>query len=119
MPSADYYRDYSGLGNQTTVPSHIDVVQGSTITAHFPLTKRLGWIFNNWNTEPDGSGITVVPFDTIQIDGSFSTLYGQWQTEANSMYRAIVHTEDGIVDFEQVGNHDIQINWGDGCRFAN
>ena len=34
--------------------------------------------FINWNTEPDGSGITYMPGDTINLTASI-TLYAQWQ----------------------------------------
>ena len=43
---------------------------------------RAGWIFNNWNTAPDGSGITIAgnaPLSNLNpTPGGNITLYAQW-----------------------------------------
>ncbi|MBQ6414214.1 InlB B-repeat-containing protein [Candidatus Saccharibacteria bacterium] len=51
---------------------------------------RFGWTFSNWNTEPDGSGISVAANASLSALG-FSpnetiTLYAQWNPQYNITY---------------------------------
>jgi uncharacterized repeat protein (TIGR02543 family) len=59
-----------------TPSEHIGVVQGDYITIQNIGFSRTGWDFWGWNTLPDGSGIDLVPGESIQIlDNSTSVLY--------------------------------------------
>ena len=72
---------YSGNGNTGgTVP--VDTSQyvvGQNATVNFTLQpQKTGYNFYDWNTAPDGSGLSYQPGATFIIGTSNVTLYAQW-----------------------------------------
>ncbi|MCD7947998.1 MAG: InlB B-repeat-containing protein [Oscillospiraceae bacterium] len=56
-------------------------IPGGTIytilTPEATVISRPGYVFTGWNTQPDGSGITYQPGNTVTINENL-TLYAQW-----------------------------------------
>ncbi len=51
------------------------------------MFTREGYYFTGWNTEPDGSGETLKPGDTLLMDHS-KILYAQWKPRLKVIYKA-------------------------------
>ena len=72
---------YNGNGYTSgTVPPRQTLMPGdwAAIADGSGLMKNDS-IFLAWNTEPDGRGYTVTPYDTMYGDGQSMTLYAQWK----------------------------------------
>ena len=62
-------------GSMSTRPGR----QGESVTVAACGFTREGFVFASWNTEPDGSGQTYAPGDTIALSLGGDILYAQWE----------------------------------------
>ena len=72
------------VDSQTNVEiASTNIQQGSGFT-------RTDWVFNNWNTAPDGSGITIAAGASLAVlgfkPGDTITLYAQWNPQYTITY---------------------------------
>lgn len=81
QPPNTYTVTYHGNGNTGGLPPE-DIQYypaGSTVTvAHAATLSRIGWSFNGWNTETNGSGIMYQPDETFTIGNVDTDLYASW-----------------------------------------
>ncbi|MET3290902.1 UNVERIFIED_CONTAM: uncharacterized protein YjdB [Brevibacillus sp. OAP136] len=74
------YLDYDGNGNTSgSVPasrSYMPGADASIVSGTLDLEK-MGFLFNGWNTNADGSGGTFKPGDSYHITAN-TTLYAHW-----------------------------------------
>jgi len=69
----------------------VDIVsRGSSCTIRTNPFTSAGYIFNGWNTQPNGSGTAMSPGQVIIADNDY-TLYAQWVT-----YDTIVDIPTGV-----------------------
>jgi uncharacterized repeat protein (TIGR02543 family) len=74
--------DPDDLGVIGSIPAITDNV-GETITLPADSSLDLpGYTFTEWNTEPDGSGVSYLPGPNLTLTGPNLTLYAQWSSGA-------------------------------------
>lgn len=71
-----YRVDFDAQGG-TSNPS-VDYFTTDSAPINLPTPIRDAWVFNGWNTEPDGSGTTIGVGDDEYSPTSDITLYAQW-----------------------------------------
>ncbi len=60
-----------------TVVDDVAVALGTTVIV--PSTTRAGYTFIEWNTAPDGSGISYAPGAEFMMPAAATTLYARWE----------------------------------------
>ncbi|MCL2058075.1 MAG: InlB B-repeat-containing protein [Oscillospiraceae bacterium] len=65
---------------------------GSTQTVFSQGYNRPGYVFDSWNSQPDGSGMRIVNGDRLTLNGNF-TLYAQWVDDSN--YQIVIYYPNG------------------------
>ncbi|MEC0227932.1 GLUG motif-containing protein [Paenibacillus alba] len=80
LPAIQVYLDYDGNGSTSgTVPmsrSFMPGVKASIDSGMINLIKS-GYVFNGWNTQADGSGISYKSGDSLALAAN-TTLYAKW-----------------------------------------
>ena len=65
---------------------------GALVTVQGPVPMaRAGDLFYNWNTQPDGSGISYLPLAGFPIGSANVTLYAMWQVSTPALNPAGGH----------------------------
>ena len=77
--------------NGTNAVSRVYGAAGSTITLPSSSNPsaaiaKPGYVFNNWNTTPDGSGTSYTSSFTIPAGSTSETLYAQWTPQYTITY---------------------------------
>ena len=98
-----YFVVYNGNGAMEGSVPYQDCEYGKTyqISSNAnPGFVRTGFIFQNWNTEPDGSGITYTPgtqFKNLILSNKQNVvLYAQWKPDANAAAKLYVDPNGGV-----------------------
>ena len=61
------------------VPSPVRVEEGCPVTVSLEMPHRAGCLFTGWNTQPDGSGVTLRPGETLGYAEGDVDFYAQWR----------------------------------------
>jgi len=73
----DFYITFDVNGGSGTAPNPQGVVAGSTVRFYPPGLTKDGYVFDGWNTSPDGTGTTYnVPGNHLFTEAI--TLYAKW-----------------------------------------
>lgn len=75
---------------QTNPGTEINIGSSGSSNGTVPTTTRTGYVFEGWNTEPDGSGTTYQNNDKFTLNED-TTLYAMWSKGYN---RLIVNKKD-------------------------
>ena len=90
--SPTYSVTYNGNGYTSgTIPADgNNYLQGATVTVTGPgtMAKSGGYAFANWNTLPNGSGITYAGGTTFPMGSANVILYAIWTTAYSVLYNA-------------------------------
>lgn len=70
------YNANGGSGNMED--SNFKAVRNSTVYVAQPTYKYDGFVFDSWNTNPDGSGTSYRPKQAITLTDGLTILYAQW-----------------------------------------
>ncbi len=96
--NCDHYGGY--MGNSIHMYRNADVYEGRPVTpmTHLSLNRyvRIGYLFDGWNTEPDGTGtaygdgasiwnLTDSDFHINEAEGTI-VLYAQWKAVESTLY---------------------------------
>ena len=77
-PGGSYSITYTGNNNTTGTPPATGNYTGSTTIAAVGTLKRSGYIFDGWNTSPNGSGTNYAAGATYS-SGANLVLYAKWK----------------------------------------
>lgn len=72
---------FDANGGSGNMPEQI-FTAGTSQTLNTNTFKRTGYTFVDWNTEPNGTGVTYVSGNSYSLTGNI-TLYAQWEKEDN------------------------------------
>lgn len=114
----DVYLNYDGNGaSNNYVPNSIKVLQGDNVVVskagnYYNQSEQLGWhdlekvgyVFDCWNTKPDGSGEDYRPGENIKVDETI-TLYAQWKVDSSAI-KTLTYTVEYYVDDVHQENDD-------------
>lgn len=69
-------------------PTSVDAASGASvaISANSGSLEKSGFLFNGWNTESNGSGVTYQPGASFSLSAN-TTLYARWTTTATISYQ--------------------------------
>lgn len=77
----NYSLRYDGNGQQVgRLPANTNQEFGSSLKVQAPskIFTRKGYTFNNWNSSPDGTGVSYAPGAVITQPATDLTLYANW-----------------------------------------
>lgn len=99
-------------GNGTLEDQNSPYSPGATVTTLNNTFQRLGYLFNCWNTEPDGSGTGYDEGDTFTIN-SHTTLYATWDVDTSFAAISFGKREGSlsINAIEKTGNDTFGNTW--------
>lgn len=96
IPDEELYTvTYDGNGTNENVPTdNMNYYGGATVTIEDQGNMIYeDYVFNGWNTEPDGSGTAYNSFDQFMITQD-TTLYAQWTMVTAQIYaKSLKHAE--------------------------
>ena len=105
---------YNGNGNtHGTVPADdISVAVGAQYSVKAPTDLRIEvgedtYLFQCWNTAPDGSGTEYAPGDTFEVTGH-SVLYAQWYKQVKYGVTMITYLNGAPTDVSEISGEDKQ-----------
>lgn len=90
----------------------IVICEGETGTLTLNSFTNGALHFINWNTDPDGNGITYSNNDPLTMGVSDVVLYAQWDRMFISRWS--VTTNKLKFPLSRTGTYDFEIDWGDG-----
>ncbi len=107
-----YDVNYDGNGHTAgTLPENAVMLSSGdqyTVLAPTELRKDVGedtWLFQCWNTAPDGSGTEYAPGDVITITDDI-TLYAEWYRQTKYTVSMITYLDGTPMDVEEISGLD-------------
>lgn len=76
--------DSNTTDDVNNLPEDISYAPGDTVIIPNEIPIREGYDFVEWNTRPDGTGISYQPGDSFIAPDGDLTLYAQWEEEDNT-----------------------------------
>lgn len=80
-----YKISFDGNGSKNGSMSEISCEYGNSYALNENMFKKTGYVFNGWNTRPDGSGIAYKDRASVKnltsADGKIIKLYAQWKSK--------------------------------------
>lgn len=97
--------NYDGNGADNGTMDRVMVEEGRTHTVISNQYQKRFYVFESWNSKPDGTGQRYSPKQEIQLWDEEVTLYAQWQGQA-SFVRYDSNGGDGVTDPSWAGTGD-------------
>ena len=110
VPALDTYNIAYHANGGESAPYIQEKTPGQNIRITIAVPFRLGYKFINWNTAPDGSGMSYEAYDLYTTDADV-TLYAMWEIGDCDIYiykdglkcEALVFVESDYVSFDKHG----------------
>jgi len=108
-----YNITFNGNGHTSgTLPESVTLSEGEQYVLPEPaeLRKDIGedtWLFQCWNTEPDGSGIEYKPGEVITVTED-TTLYVEWYRQTKHSVAMITYLDGTATDVDKIAGVEKQ-----------
>ncbi|MGN0108329.1 MAG: InlB B-repeat-containing protein, partial [Hominilimicola sp.] len=115
-------------GGDGTTPDPIELTKGANITDTLPTTTKTNYTFKEWNTEPNGSGMTFTDANKSDANHAINesiTLYAIWSYEGADAVSIVFHANDTTQKPATLAPNDggktytIKVKPGDTLNFVN